>query len=137
MSKQMTEYQKNLVRMWDSLRTKDKGTSNCYTVQCKQCPFNAVVCNTNNCSFVSFNAEKAIEIVNDWAKEHPIVTMADKYKEVFGFEPKTECGAFICPHFVGFAYVECVNGEIYKDCKKCKNEFWNSEYKEPKKEGEV
>ena len=76
------------------------------------------------------------EYVEQWAKDHPTVTMRDKYKEVFGVEPKDKYGDFVCPHSVGFDNVECVRGDGYNDCVVCKDKFWNSEYIESKKEGE-
>lgn len=97
------EYKKNLIRMFDSLRTKNKGEENCDGISCSNCPFNRKVCNTGKLIFYSFKAiEKAIEIVENWAKEHPIVTNADKFREVFGFEYDDVCDV---------------------------NRFWNAEYK--------
>ena len=128
---EMTQYQKDLIRMWDSLRKDYKGINDCISIRCEDCPLKgkACICN-NNLGRSLFNAEKAIEIVTQWAKEHPIVTMADKYKEVFGVEPKDKFGTFICPCSVGFIDVTCSQ----HNCETCTNEFWNSEYKEPKKE---
>ncbi len=126
----MTQFQRDLVRMWDSVRTHHKGNIKCLGVSCDKCPLVSHVCGTHG---TTFYAEKTIEIVSNWAKEHPIVTMADKYKEVLGVEPKEKGGdGYICPHFAGFANVECRD----KSCEVCKDEFWNSEYKPPKKEGE-
>lgn len=128
----MTEFQKNLVRMWDSLRpVVFKDACSCGGVSCDRCPFKNTVCH-NDDNGVLFNAEKAIEIVTQWAKEHPIVTRADKFKEVFGVEPKSN-NCFVCPHRVGFNNAKC----NLMQCAKCTNEFWNSEYKEPKKEGDA
>ena len=119
--------------MWDSLRTDYKGSHNCCPILCAQCPLNKGACSGDGFTHTIFNAEKAIEIVTQWAKEHPIITMADKYKEVFGVEPKGKSGASVCPRSVGFDDVEC---KIGGGCEDCRNEFWHSEYKEPKKEGE-
>ena len=124
----MTEFQKNLVRMWDSLRTETeyKGSHNCCPILCKKCPLNEVVCSGDGITHTIFNAEKAIEIVTQWAKKHSIATMKDKYKEVFGVEP----GDYVCPQSIGFLDVACDK----KRCEDCMENFWNSDYKEPKKE---
>lgn len=127
---EMTQYQKDLVRMWDSVRTHHKGNIKCLGVSCDKCPLVGHVCGTHG---TTFYAEKTIEIVTQWAKDHPLVTMKDKYKEVFGVEPKGKSGASVCPRAVGFDDVEC---KIGGGCEDCRNEFWQSEYKEPKKEGE-
>ena len=134
MSEQMTEFQNNLVRMWDSMRESYKGVSRCSSVRCEACPL--YECCYSNYGNTVFAVERIIEIVTQWAKEHPFVTVMDIFKEAFGVEPKNDCGTLICPHFVGFVDVECVYGVGYKDCKKCKEQFWHSEYREPKKEGE-
>lgn len=34
--------------------------------------------------------EFAVRIVEEWSKAHPIQTNADKFKEVFGFEPYSD-----------------------------------------------
>lgn len=126
----MTQYQKDVVRMWDSLRDKYKGATTCISVNCGVCPLQDCCCGTNG--NISFNSEKTIEIVTQWAKEHPIVTRADKFKEVFGVEPKSY-NCFVCPHRVGFTDAKC----NLMQCVKCTNEFWNSEYKEPTREGDA
>lgn len=127
---EMTQYQKDFVRMLDSMRVEHKGEATCLGVDAEECE-NCLL--TNFCeNDICFNAEKVIEIVTQWAKEHPIVTMADKYKEVFGVEPKNERGEYVCPAWAGFDI--CDKEAI---CSKgCNEAFWKSEYKEPKKEGE-
>lgn len=82
-----------------------------------------------------FVAEKIIEVVTQWAKEHPLVTMTGKYKEVFGVEPvhtESEIKCFLCPKHAGFYLNINCNAQ---SCEKCKEDFWHSEYKEPKREG--
>lgn len=64
------------------------------------------------------------------AKEHPIVTYEQKYKEVFGVEPKNERGEYVCPAWAGFDICD-KDAICSKDCNEI---FWQSEYKEPKKE---
>lgn len=117
------EYQKNLIRMWDSIRSDYKGENRCAGVDCTNCPFNGKVCYTED-GRIPFHAYEAIEIVENWAKENPIKTNADKFREVFGFEPYTK---------------NCINGEEKVSCTNCQcfydgecaahNRFWNAEYK--------
>ena len=78
------EYKRNLLRMFDSLRTDCKGEEICAGISCSDCPFNRKVCNAGKLIFYSI---EAIEIVEQWEKEHPVKTDAEKFKEVFGFEP--------------------------------------------------
>ena len=118
------EYQRNLVRMFDSLRTENKGEENCAGIDCSNCPFNRKVCNTGKLLFYFF---EAIEIVENWAKQHPIVTNADKFHEMFGIEPPRIRS---CINFE-----ECENCKYY-DGSECdaNNRFWDAEYNEKTKE---
>lgn len=73
--------------------------------------------------------EEAEKIIMDWAKEHPIVTNKDKFREVFGFElgSISLCDEIPCPY-------EYTNDDCH-DCDNCQfRGFWEKEYKEPKGE---
>lgn len=120
------EYRENLIRMWDSVRNESKGEETCRDVNCRDCHFDEI-CNAVYGGAI-INACKTIEIVEQWAEQHPIVTNADKFKEVFGLEPiqisscinfKEKCGD--CKYYDGSA------------CD-ADNRFWNAEYKEQTKE---
>lgn len=119
------EYKKELVRMWDSLREVSKGRMSCGGVECEVCPFDKLTasdCPTN----VLIHAMEVIEIVEQWSKEHPIVTNRDKFKEVFGInidENKHDCVGLICPS---------KSSNLPTDCRVCPHKgFWEKEYKEP------
>lgn len=116
----MERYKENLLRLWDSLRTEHKGEKDCVGVMCRDCPFynKKGICHIYT----------SIDIVENWAKEHPIKTNSQKFEEVFGFKPFTNA---------------CVKGEI--KCKDCEyndygvcnaSRFWDAEYNEKTKEGE-
>lgn len=110
------EYQINLIRMWDSVRSTHKGQKDCIGVNCKDCPFDRNFCNMYD----------AIEVVENWIREHPVITNAMKFKEVFGIEPDKR---------------SCVNGNVI-NCRDCEYHgdaecavsklFWNAEYKKTK-----
>ena len=108
------EYQENVIRLWDSLRTEHKGEKDCAGVGCSDCPLDNEV---GIC-----NIYKSIEIVENWAKEHPIKTNADKFKEVFGVErlPLYSCDTNAkcedCGYYTGSG---CNANHM----------FWNAEYK--------
>lgn len=112
------EYQKNIIRMFDSLRNECTGEKNCGGINCRDCPFYKKVCHANN---IIINVYKAIEIVENWAKEHPVKTNAEKFKEVFGTEPPINA----CVN-----NIDCENCEYYGDgdCN-VRNLFWDAEYK--------
>ena len=119
------EYKKNLIRMFDSIRDEFKGEENCAGVGCgNNCPFYGKVCGSGK---IKFHVYEAIEVVEKWAKEHPIVTNAEKFKEVFGREPDTQ--ACVTPP------IRCEDCEYYiPDDTECRVQakFWYAEYKEPK-----
>lgn len=64
-------------------------------------------------------------VVEQWSKDHPIVTNAQKFKEVFGQEPQSINGIIFCPPVTPGAF-ECDR----VDCMKCL-EWWDKQYKEP------
>lgn len=120
------EYRENLIRMWDSVRNESKGEETCRDVNCRDCHFDEI-CNAVYGGTI-FNACETIEIVEQWAEQHPIVTNADKFKEVFGLD--------MAPIH------SCVSSKSCEDCEytydgKCavSKLFWDAEYK-PTKEGE-
>lgn len=58
---QRTQYQRDLVRMWDSLRIENRGANNCHPIKCKLCPLETVCPKTS--VHALFNIGKIIEIV--------------------------------------------------------------------------
>ena len=130
---EMTQYQRDFVRMLDSMRDIHKGERSCIGIdddKCEKCLL-AEICDSNN--EILFDIEKAIEIVNSWAKEHPFITYEQKYEETFGVKPIDKSGMYVCPAKAGLT--ECEYTLFDKSCEECAKEFWKSEYKEAKKEG--
>lgn len=71
------EYQKTLVRMWDSVRTEYKGNSHyCAGVACKDCPIKPL------CGEV-INYYGTIELVEKWGKEHPVETNGSEFLKTY------------------------------------------------------
>ena len=60
-------YKRELVRMWDSIRTENKGDDTCYGVSCEDCPLDQFeyACSCSNSAF------ETVEVVERWSKEHP------------------------------------------------------------------
>ena len=119
------EYEKTYIRMMDSVRTFWKGDRSCKGVDCTICPLRPV-CIDHITTFAAFAIAETVE---KWAKDHPLVTYAYKYKEVFGIDPNDSCPA----RCLGLLSQEECNRY---DCEDCKRKYWNLEYVEPKKEGE-
>lgn len=117
------EYKENLIRVWDSIRDDEhKGREDCGGVTCGDCPLYKKACG-------SLSAFEAVEFVEQWAKEHPIKTNAEKFEEVFGVDVSFDT-CFMRPS-LGFNCREC--GYYNADNGGCKVDklFWNAEYKEP------
>lgn len=121
------KYKRDLIRMWDSVRSTRKGEKNCGGISCADCPFKGKICGEDTAAI--FNAHEAIEIIENWGKENPAKTNADKFKEMFGIEPPIIQS---CINFEG----KCGDCK-YSDGGECDadNRFWNAEYN-PSKEGE-
>lgn len=74
-------------------------------------------------TFVIDYPQEAEEIIMKWAKENPVKTNADVFRETFGHEIAKN------PH--GCSGINCPNEQYV--CDSCTlNGFWNKEYKEPK-----
>ena len=128
------EFKKAYTRIMDERRNKNIGECNCSETHCDEgCLFynDDVKCLSGEALIDKIY--NSLELVENWAKEHPFVTMRDKYKEVFGAEPKLRNGSYLCPRYLGFNDVKCESGSY---CAKCRDEFWHSEYTEPKKGSE-
>lgn len=88
------------------------------------------LCSDNNNYHIGCNKfildyyEQSEEIIMKWAKENPVKTNADKFKEVFGVEPNENT----CPYTIE----KCDGKHCSHLCDKY--DFWNKEYKEPKGE---
>lgn len=77
----------------------------------KECPLNQ---GSWGCrGFLMTEPEEAERIIVDWAKEHPVKTNADKFREVFGM-----------------SYKSVNNLQFERSIAKFDN-FWNQEYEEP------
>ena len=61
--------------------------------------------------------------IEQWSKNHPIITNAQKFEEVFGRPPKFISGDWYCPPIVT---EPCIG----VDCKMC-SRWWEEPYKEP------
>lgn len=70
-----------------------------------ECPINKARDKTCVCRYwiLMVDPEKAEEVILEWAKENPVTTNRDKFKEVFGFDPLTDkhlmCGTPIVGWF--------------------------------------
>lgn len=116
------EYKENLTRMFDNLRDSNKGAKNCGGVDCHDCPLFNKIC---NCDSPIYYAHEAADVVEEWAKQHPIETNADKFRELFGVQPPIN----VCVNKMG-----CGNCEYCSDGRcNVRNSFWNSPYEEKRK----
>jgi len=71
--------------------------------------------------------EKAVRIVEEWSKAHPVKTNAMKFEEVFGVKVDRYLCLFNGCQANGGGLV---NGEL-QGCEKCKlNKWWDEPYKE-------
>ena len=86
----------------------------------------------NDCHFwEQDNSEQAAQAVEEWSKENPIKTNAQKFEEVFGIAPTQKVCLFLECNENGGGFVD---GEL-GGCAKCKlNNWWDEPYKEPEHE---
>ena len=63
-------YEKEIIRMWDSLRDDYIGYNTCRGVMCKMCPLHDILVDDIRCGNAIYTV-KMINIVEKWAKENP------------------------------------------------------------------
>lgn len=100
----------------------------CEFYDCENCPISSFVNRTEkHCSsYMSENPQEAEEIIMKWAKEHPIMTNGEKFKEIM----LDTFGVDVFPNRMGCQGVVCPRGKSCNDCEY--NGFWGQEYKENK-----
>ena len=68
---------------------------------CKGCPLEfAVSCH----NWMLVHPEETEEIIMRWSKEHPVMTNAMKFKEVFGYDFQDAFGALGCSEWLDDKY---------------------------------
>lgn len=95
-----------------------------YYKDCTGCPLkqDEMLCG----DFMYKNTKEAIEAINNWCKKHPIVTISNKFFEVFP-NAKTQSNGMptICPDVLGYENAKSDGiGCSEEKCKKC----WSQEY---------
>lgn len=115
---EFTEVLKQKERMCEYFTNPDKSS-------CRKCPMASVnngydaICET----FLLNHPQEAEPIIMKWAKENPIKTNADKFKEVFGVKIRN----------ASLKGCSGIDTDCSISCADCKyKDFWNQEYTEPK-----
>lgn len=101
---------------------------------CFECPINGSRMNRDGDSFKCWNDE-IVDIVEQWSKEHPVITNADKLKEVISKEfhiplENVTIDAFTVSCCTLLRSYDCRDGS----CESCPyNDFWMKPYHPLKK----
>lgn len=103
-----------------------------YYAECDDCPLNKFADGCIDAMIELGELDEYEKILEEWAKEHPIMKNVDKYtdviKSVFGGDVDKTKTRSVCIKFI--LGIEC-NDEC--TCKECLR-WWDEEYKEPEKE---
>lgn len=71
-------------------------------------------------------AEKAVQIVEQWAKEHPVRTRQSEFLKLFPRAEIKDDALWMCPKYINYDYRPEENcHEI--SCSDCKRKFWFTE----------
>lgn len=94
---------------------------------CAECPANSVICGTIG---ETNDAERLVQIVEEWAKEHPRKTRQSVFLEQWPEARVDKDGILrICPADIAKSlrdeYGGCENP--MENCHKCRREFWGQE----------
>lgn len=97
-----------------------------------ECPFwrdNLSIPDLGCADFIRMFPAEAVSIVEQWSREHPVMTNAQKFEEVFGEKPDRSIGGRLCPPIALRKSKDCnIN------CFECK-QWWDEPYKEPEGKG--
>ena len=72
-----------------------------------------------------WEADKQVEIVNEWAAEHPRKTRQSVFLEQYPNAKIVEGVLAICPYNLGL--IEKCKSEMLRLCSDCRREFWMQE----------
>ncbi len=114
------EYVKAMHRLYKS--------QDCYFGRTPGCPllnkegkkYGYCIANIGGC------AEKAVKIVEQWAKDHPVKTRQSEFLKMFPNAPKSGRVLDICPQNLNIDYMPPKRCENIS-CGACKTDYWNEE----------
>ena len=94
---------------------------------CAGCPADGMICST---IWGMNDAERLVQIVEEWAKEHPRKTRQSEFLEQWPEARVDKDGIlFVCPAGIVKSlrneHGGCTNPMV--DCRKCRREFWTQE----------
>lgn len=92
---------------------------------CSECPLQ----DKENCCCIMDTieyVEKAVQIVEQWAKEHPVKTRQSEFLKMFPNAHKSGRVLDICPQTLNIEYMP-PKGCEYISCSACKTDYWNEE----------
>lgn len=116
-------YIKEAMRMCES---SDDNCEHCYAKNEKFCPISLCKTVMND---MHGNEEKAVSIVEQWAKDRPVKTRQSEFLRMFPNAKKDETGVLIyCPYmFEKDKYAcDCTDDR----CEECRKNFWLTEVSE-------
>ena len=70
------------------------------------------------------SAEKVVQIVEQWAKEHPVKTRQSEFLNLFPDASLLTGNVNVCPNSLYEGKCDCAQ---YPNCFSCKREFWSQE----------
>lgn len=76
-----SQFEKDIVRMFDSYRNSHMGSLRCDGVYCEDCP---LYFNSEECDDKKSKSFERIRIVYNWAKANPVFTNKDMLERTFG-----------------------------------------------------
>lgn len=98
---------------------------------CNDCPLIGHACDVNTATIIScYNIEsvqKMVQIVEQWAKDHPVKTRQSEFLKMFPDSRFDGNGVLCiepcCIELSRYRFSECSK----KDCENCRREYWLAE----------
>lgn len=98
----------------------------CSNHVCSKCPIRTSQNFTCTIQSRGDNAESVVELVEGWAKEHPIKTRQSEFLNDFPRTFLQDGVVNICPKAVDSAY-KPESGCVSTTCCECRNDYWMTE----------
>ena len=108
----------------DAVEFLNKGTRMCHSYKgCVGCPMEQI----DDCCMLSVNLKQMINIVEQWAKEHPVKTRQSELLKLFPDVDMHNGVLEFCPQRFGYFKDNRKCCEPKTECNECKCDFWLKE----------
>lgn len=98
---------------------------------CKDCPLIGHACDVNMATIMScYNIEsvqKMVQIVEQWAKDHPVKTRQSEMQKIFPDVRIASGAIYLCPRYFLPKEARDEYCKKHETCEECRKDYWLTE----------